>query len=67
MDKTPNIYNDTLRLDVLCFDIIEGARDYYAELPPNSLMTRREQVEHWVENWLHPALECAIDDTFEED
>jgi len=59
------IMTNPIALDVMCLDIVETARDYYkANLPGRGDDTLRELVEFWVENFLTPALECAIDDVF---
>ena len=64
-----DIYTNTdSALDVLCLKIIEGAKQYYEENPPkHGGATIREHVEFWVENYLRPAIEDAIDTTFEDE
>ena len=60
-----DIMTSTLALDMLCLDIIEAATEYFEKSPPKSgNKSPRERVEFWVENYLTPAIENAIDDTF---
>ena len=68
MDKTQNIYNNFLCLEVFCLDIIEGAKEWQQRHPARREGdTLRDQVEFWVENSLRPAIECALDDIFDEE
>jgi hypothetical protein len=65
MTDQQNIFNNTLCLDVFCLDLLEQAADYCKGIVRQG--TIREAVENWVEDRLTPALECALDDLFEED
>jgi acetyl-CoA carboxylase carboxyltransferase component len=63
-----NIYANDIDLELFCADIVEGARDYFKANPPKKgNKTVRERVEHWVSEDLLPAVECALDGTFEVD
>ena len=59
------IFDNTLRLDCFALDIIEQAKDFYAQTPSGNPV--RDRVEHWFEDYFLPAFECAIEDTFKED
>ena len=62
-----NIMTNMLDLDIFCADIIEMAKEHYEKNPSKSgNKTPRERVEYWVENYLTPAIEYAIENTFEE-
>ena len=68
MDERKTMYNNTLRLEIAAMDIIEGAKDYFEKHPARSGdKSPRERVEHWVQEHLTPAIECAIEDIFGEE
>ena len=63
-----DIFTNTRALEVLCIDIIKGAKEYFEKNPPKKgNATVRSRVEYWVEHYLHPAIECVIDITFEDE
>ena len=62
-----DIMTNMLALDCFCCDIIEMAKEHFEKNPPKKgNKTPRERVEYWVENFLTPAIENAIDDTFDD-
>ena len=65
MNKQDNIFTNALRLEIFCADLIEDCRDHYEANPPKSSRTLRDNVEFWVEEFLIPSLEQAIEETFE--
>jgi hypothetical protein len=60
------IFDDNLELEWFCVEIVEKARTFYENNPKwRGSKTVRERIEFFFENDFQPALENAIEDTFE--
>jgi hypothetical protein len=62
-----DIYTNVLALEVLCLGIIEGAKAYFEKSKFKKDESIKDRVEFWVENYVRPAIENAIEYIFEEE